>query len=247
MNEKLYAEQLLKTKTLDIPVAQFTYYVSKYYQQFLNYSDAYTYNTVLKNLKERQVTPTRSHKNYITHCITKTKDVKLTALEYIPITTNEIAMIEQLEDSRLEQLAFSCLVVAKYFDYKNPDNNHWVNVCSRSLTNIFKLANLTGSKEVKCNLVRSLYQTGLITGSMKVNNTNLCVQFIDNSQDIQYKVTSFDDLGRQYMVLEKRYFYCAKCGRYSRQSNTRPRKYCRQCAPEQKPLLNKRMQRRHFV
>ena len=47
--------------------------------------------------------------------IKKSKNQKLTEIDSIPVSSNEIAKIKTLENNRLEKLAFTLLIVAKYY------------------------------------------------------------------------------------------------------------------------------------
>ena len=49
------------------------------------------------------------------------------------ITRNEITTIENLHDKVLERLAFTLLCLAKFNNFKNPQNNNWVIAMERSI------------------------------------------------------------------------------------------------------------------
>ena len=70
---------------------------------------------------------------------------------------------------------------------------------------------------------------GLVSPSVRCNNTNVHVDILDNS-DEAYKLYHMTDIGNQYMVLAGKGFYCEKCGKYEKQNKCGTKKYCRSCA-----------------
>lgn len=135
----------------------------------------------------------------------------LIQIDYIPITQEELAKIQDAGSSNVQRLAFTLLCVSKYWDLVSPQNNHWVNSPDRE---IFSMANISASSKTQDMLYGKVLNAGLIRQSKKIDNLNMQVLFQSESQDNPVLlIKDFRNLGYQYLkYLGGPFFECEQCG-----------------------------------
>lgn len=162
----------------------------------------------------------------IEKAIKRAKTSPIIDLEYIPVTQKELDTIKDIGNKKLEKLAFTCLVVAKYYDLRNSSNNGYVNLDYSSL---FKLARVTATTYEQPLLLNDLKQKGLVQRCKKVDNPNFRVLFIDDASDIVLKIDDLRELGYTYLeYLGESFIRCAGCGVLMRKKSN-VMKYCKSC------------------
>lgn len=162
----------------------------------------------------------------IEKAIKRAKTSPIIDLEYIPVTQRELDIIKDISNKKLEKLAFTCLVVAKYYNLRSPSNNGYVNLDYSSL---FKLARVTATTYEQPLLLNDLKQKGLVQRCKKVDNPNFKVLFIDDTSDIVLKVNDLRELGYTYLeYLGEPFIRCAGCGVLMRKKSN-AMKYCKDC------------------
>ena len=153
-------------------------------------------------------------------------------LDAIEITEPEMARIDALRGRQLRRLAFTLLCLAKYWNAVLPGGGGWVN--NRD-AEIMRLANIKTSIRRQAALYHSLYELGLIRFSRKVDNTNVCVSFLEPGVPVM-RVTDLRNLGYQYLMAHgEPYFPCRNCGivtKYTNPQESWKQKYCTACAAE---------------
>lgn len=166
------------------------------------------------------------------------------AIDYIPVTEPEMARIREESGAQAQRLAFTLLCLAKYYLALNPDANGWVWLDDRD---IMKMANIKTSVRRQSALYRQLRDDGLIQFSKKVDNTNVCVLFMESGEEAM-RIDDMRSLGNQYMLRSgrPRYYICESCGEaaFSGQSagksaadrRGRSKKYCAECAEKLKHM-----------
>ena len=165
----------------------------------------------------------------------KSANYNLVEIDEIPITKNELKTISQINNKKLKKVAFTILVLAKFCNMKNPNNNNWVLVDEYS---VFKRARITGTIQAQFSCFYELSKMDLITYSRKVDNINVRVGFIDNTSDIVLKITDLRELGYQYlMYCGEKFIKCAECGIVTR-ATSHNKRYCKNCAGYQ-PIVSK--------
>lgn len=233
LNEKKFAENLIKSKSVDRPLLALNL-VSRYYRQIEGLSGKELYNAVDTFMEE-------SYLGYNTARWSKTVDsflkssnkYKLTEIEYIPITLNELYKISEIENIREERLLFSLLCFAKLYNAKNEKNNGWVNANIRDICRSARVSVPVNDRE---HYLYELIQLKLIKVSSKSGNDNLKVLFIDNNSDseVVLKITDFKELGYEYLNWKRgALFICKKCGRIYNQNKSCTRLYCKECSKYQ--------------
>lgn len=165
----------------------------------------------------------------------KSANYNLVEINEIPITKNELKTISQINNKKLEKVAFTILALAKFCNMKNPNNNNWVLVDEFS---VFKRARITGTTQAQFSCFYELSKMDLITYSRKVDNINVRVGFIDNASNTTLKITDLRELGYQYLMYRgEKFIKCAECGIITR-ATAHNKRYCKDCAGYQ-PIVSK--------
>ena len=176
-----------------------------------------------------------------TDCINKyaTKADKYPLCECtgIDITANELKTIKDINNKVLERLAFTLLCLAKFRNYRNPNNNNWVNYTNGEIYSMACINTTAFDKDLKFNQLREL---GLIEYAKKVNNLNIRVLYIDNDSESKIFVSDFRKLGYEWRLNNgEPYIRCADCGILVRK-NKGTTKYCKYCKSENELARYKR-------
>lgn len=148
----------------------------------------------------------------------------------IVVTTQEIAAIKTAHGKLLQRLAFTLLLLAKYWNLYSETNNSWVRTAD---CDIMRLANIKTSIRRQCNMFKDLKECGLINFSKRVDNTNVQVTFIGGDEPA-VSVSNFVNLGHQYLKYTgEPFIFCNRCGACVKEDNPnkgRRQKYCHECA-----------------
>ena len=170
--------------------------------------------------------------------VNKSKKYSIVEIDSIPVTKNELQTITQINNKKLEKLAFVLLVLAKFCNMRNENNNNWVMV---EEYNVFPRARITGTITAQYSCFYKLAKMDLITYSRKVDNINVRVGFIDDDSDVVLNVTDLRELGYQYLMYRgEKFIKCAECGVITR-ATIHNKKYCKDCAGYQ-PIVTKTIQ-----
>lgn len=157
----------------------------------------------------------------------KAESYPLCKCEGIWITYNEIQTISQLQNKVLERLAFTLLCLAKFKNFRNSENNNWINYSNGE---IYSLACITASafeKDIKLNQLR---EERFIEYAKKVNNLSIQILYLDDNSEKQVFISDFRKLGYEWKLLKgEPYIRCAHCNMLVRKTSNRS-KYCKSCA-----------------
>lgn len=241
LNETLEAEKILERKVVGKKPMQDIALVARYYcTQARNEDKRIKIDEVIIKLQKLLAERYDDYDSFewynrIKKCINKVKSIPLYDFDCVPITKNELETINSIKNKKLEKLAFTCLVVAKYYNMRNPNNNGYVNI---DYSTIFKLARVTAITYVQPLLLNDLKQLGLVQRCKRIDNPNFRVLFIDNDSPVILKVNDLREIGYTYLKYkDEKFVYCAKCGVLMRKKNNN-NKYCRNCR-EYHPTLVK--------
>lgn len=153
-------------------------------------------------------------------------------LDGVSISTSEMAKVDALKSKQTKRLAFTLLCLAKYWNAYKPGNNNWVRTPD---SDIMRMADIRTSVKRQCGLFRELNNCGYIRFSRQVDNLNVQVLFMDNGEPV-LTIHNFDHLGYQYLKYhgDPYYYECCYCGATAKRKNlnSRPPKYCPNCAEE---------------
>ena len=229
IDEYAIAEEILASKKIKEKSDLFV--LAKYLRNEVN-CDANETLVMLDNIL------TKSDKNYnpikwasyLERMAIKAADYGLKKVDYVSVTNNEIKKIRKLQSPKLQRLAFSLLVYAKYNNLLSQDNNDWCNISINELYKTSKVS--TRNAKEKALFLNKLKELGYISFSKKNTNLNCRCSFVDNDQEF-YKVNDIRELGYQYLSLTDRRLFvvCQKCGViFKRKSkNDYTTKYCKEC------------------
>ena len=232
LNEREFAEQCIKNKD-----------IRKSPYNTLNIIARYYYHAM--GLKPRQIKPllyefldlaypryTASKSKWADNVEKITRNAhKYPLFESVGvwITESEFEKVQSIENRDLEKLAFTLLCLAKFHNQKKTENNNWSNT---SIMDIFKMANISCSRDEKAHNIGDLIRSGLVRFPEKdIANLNLQVLFVDDESEKMFIVDDFRDLGNKYLSqIESGFVRCAKCGRLIKNNKYGNKKYCSVCA-----------------
>lgn len=232
MNETLVAENIIKEKTVGAKPMQdiallARYYCTKIKENGENVSVDKVVDILLPYL-ESQYDDYQSFKwrSRVEQCVKKMKNIPICDIDSIPITQNELDIIRNINNKKLEKLAFTCLVIAKYYNLRNSSNNGYVNV---DYSVIFKSARVTATTYEQPLLLNDLKQLGLVQRCKRVDNPNFRVLFVDDASETVLKIKDLRELGYAYLEYRGESFIrCAGCGILMRKKSN-AMKYCKSC------------------
>ena len=232
LNELEWAEKRIQEKDLGKKPFETLARVAKYY-----YAQHYSKDEI-RDLLDAFVLQCDPHASLVRwsdmldRIVKNINKYRVIAIDGVSLSPTELAVIDGLEKSQLQRLAFTLLCVAKYWDAVSPSNNHWVN---SSDIEIMQMANMKPTLKRQSELFGILRDAGLIRFSKKVDNLNVQVLFADEGETALY-IQDFRNLGYQYLRHHGGPFYeCANCGVVTKlppQHTGRPPKYCSACSAE---------------
>lgn len=157
------------------------------------------------------------------------------------ITENELKTVDNLHNKVLERLAFTLLCLAKFGNFRNPQNHNWL---TNSNGEIYAMACINTPAYQKDLKISQLKEAGLLEYARKVTNLNIQVLFVDDASEKTLFVSDFRKLGYEWLLYKGAgYIRCTSCKVLTRNTNGK-RKYCSDCAQARKKELDRmRMQR----
>lgn len=230
VNENEYAQIRIKNKDVGENVYTTLSILAKYY-----YSQGMKRKAVcieLQNFLEVAYPKYSINKSYWTEVIEKTANKnakeKLFESDGVWITESEWEKIQALGNKILGKLAFTLLCIAKINNQRRSSNNNWVNT---DIKEIYKLANISCSVDLRAKRIGTLIHSGLAEFAKRVDNLNLKVLFVDDESGKKFLVNDFRDLGNEYLYRTgENYIRCAECGKLIKNNKYGNKKYCPTCA-----------------
>ena len=210
-------------------------YITRYLLYTEKNSDEIIYESVVNWLKKYHDNFDEScYSNLISDAIKKAHKYPFYNIENIKITKSELDIISSLDDLRAEKVLFVLLCMAKQQCVSNGFTNGLVKY---SITELCKMARISVPADDREYILYNIVQKGFL-GYPKKNNTQcLIVNFINNDDEEVLALDETDCQELAYVYLNwkndgKGYTRCQKCNKIIKQSKTRPRKYCEECAKE---------------
>jgi hypothetical protein len=228
LDERKKAEDVLSSADSPANPIQNVFLLAKYY-----YSLGQTRAEVLAHVEEYLqrfpyvVLP--KWQTTVERMVTKAKKHKLVEIQGIPITKTELEAVVQLQKESLQKLAFTLLCIAKFYNAINPNNQNWCNTSDKDLFRMANIGSLDSRRQQK--LISELHELGMVGYSNIIDNINLRVMFIDQYEEIGMVITSYEDLGLQYLeyIGDKTVVRCKDCGKLVKKRSKRL-DYCPECA-----------------
>lgn len=171
---------------------------------------------------------------FVNKAISGAKKTVLKQVEHIYITKSELDFIKNLNDIKLEKIAFVLLALAKYHNEVSGEDN---NVVYLKLSEIKNMARINMNRVDFEYFYYNLYNLGVLQLNTSPTSTVQIVDFVSNDPDdeVEFELKEIDYLELAYVYLSWKnngegYARCQKCNRLMRQGKTKPRKYCEECA-----------------
>ena len=236
LNEKKYAQDLYDGINKDIKsVVSKIGYITRHLLYSLNQSDEDNYKNTVDWLKKNHNNFDEVYySNLISDAIKKAHKKPFYCIESIKITKSELDKISSLDNLRAEKILFVLLCMAKQQEMSNGFTNGLVKY---SITDLCKTARISVPADEREYILYDIVQKGLL-GYPKKNNTQcLIVNFIDNDDEVILNLDEADCCELAYIYLSwkndgKGYTKCQRCKRMIKQSKTKPKKYCEECAKD---------------
>ena len=240
LNETKFAQNILNQNFIYDNIKTYINVLVRYFVQKEELSKKDTYLKIDNFLKTHYKKYNYSKwQDYINKQIDLGNKYPLLEIDNVPITKNELQKIQDINNIKLEKLAFTILCLAKFSNLRNDKNNNWVNT---SITDIFRMAHINVKSDDKFLLINDLLDKDLIYYNKKTDNTNMCVKFIDNQSDTILQISDFRELGYEYLLYTgESYFRCNECGILSKQNKIGNKRYCNHCSKYQ-PFETKTIQ-----
>ena len=155
----------------------------------------------------------------------------------LPYRPAELKTIAEINNKVLERLAFTLLCLAKFSNFRNPDNCGWISYGNGEIYKMACINTTAFEKDLKLNQLREL---GLIEFAKKVSNLNIRVLFLNNKEgEEKLFISDFRKLGYEWKVYNgEKYIRCAGCGILVKNTNGK-RRYCKDCADINKKKLDR--------
>ena len=236
LNEEKYAEGLYCGNNNDVKsVVAKIGYITRYNLYVLNYNDEDNYQCTVDWMSKNHNNFDESYySNLISDAIKKAYKNPFYYIDSINITQSELDMISSLDNLRAEKVLFVLLCMAKQQRVAYKFTNGLVKY---SLPSLCKEARISVPADDREYILYNIVQMGLL-GYPKKNNTQcLIVNCINDDDEVVLSLDEVDCQELAYIYLNwkndgKGYTKCQRCNRMIRQSKTKPRKYCEECAKE---------------
>lgn len=235
LNEEKYAKDLYDGKNHEVKsIMARIRYITRYLIHSEQKTNDETYKETVKWLREHHNNfDESSYSNVISDAIKSAFKYPFYIIDNIKITRSELETISSLDSLRAEKILFVLLCMAKQQSMSNGFTNGLVKY---SITDLCKMARVSVPADDREYVLYEIVQRGLL-GYPKKNNTQcLIVNFI-NTDEVVLELDEMDCQELAYAYLNwkndgKGYTKCQRCRRLIKQSKTKPRKYCEECAQE---------------
>jgi hypothetical protein len=248
LNEAQYAKDIYAGKDMGIKsIMAKIRYITRYLIHSEQQNDQDVYTNTIKWLKMHQDNFDEScYSNVVSGAIKKARKYPFYVIDNIQIAQSELDAISSLGDLRAEKVLFVLLCMAKHQRMSNGFTNGLVKY---SITEVCKLARVSVPADDREYIFHKILQNGLIDIPKKNDTKCLIVKFIDfNNIVLNLSEIDCQELAYVYLNWKNKgngYTQCQKCKRWMKQSKTRPKKYCEDCAKEVERENNKERVRRY--
>ena len=179
----------------------------------------------------------------IVNKIDKLEKIEFIDINNIIIYLDELEVIKNINNLRLEKLAFVLLVYSKIYNQLNKNDTNWVN---SSLSDIFSDTKMAVSKKDQNLMINKLIDLKLLDVSKIVDCTNIKILFAKNNGEIAFEVKDFRDFVLEYLRWKgEKVGNCEgeNCGRLiAIRSNSQ--KYCKDCWKEHRNEYQRELMRK---
>ena len=208
-------------------------YITRYHLYTLGYGDDDNYKYTVEWMNKNHDNFDESYySNLISDAIKRAHKMPFYMVDGIKITKSELQSISSLDSLRAEKVLFVLLCMAKQQRVTSGFTNGLVRY---SLTELCKLARISVPADDREYILYNILQKGLL-GCPKKNDTKcLIVNCINDDDEVAFELDEVDCQELAYAYLNwkndgKGYTRCQRCNKLIKQSKTKPRKYCEECA-----------------
>lgn len=235
LNEEKYAKNLYEGKNQEVKsIMTKIRYITRYLVHSEHKSNDEVYKATVQWLKTHHNNfDESSYSNVISDAIKGAIKYPFYIIDNIKVTQSELDAISSLDNLRAEKILFVLLCMAKQQSMANGFTNGLVKY---SITELCKMARVSVPADDREYILYEIVRKGLL-GYPKKNNTQcLIVNFI-NTDEVALELDEADCQELAYAYLSwkndgKGYTKCQRCRRLMKQSKTKPKKYCEECAKE---------------
>jgi hypothetical protein len=224
-------------------------YLTRYNLHTLGCSDEDNYKNTIEWMNKNHDNFDESYySNLVSDAIKRAHKMPFYYIDNIKITQSELNSIASLDNLRAEKVLFVLLCMAKQQRVINGFTNGLVRY---SLTELCKMARISVPADDREYILYNIVQKGLLNCPKKNDTKCLIVNFIDDYGEMALNLDEVDCQELAYVYLNwknegKGYTRCQKCNKLIKQSKTRPRKYCEECAGEQTKENWKRASQKYY-
>ncbi len=234
LNEEQYAANLYDGKNDQVKsVLGKIGYITRYNLYTLGYSDEDNYKYTVEWMNKNHDNFDESYySNLISDGVKRAYKNPFYNIESIKITQSELDFITSLDNLRAEKVLFVLLCMAKHQRVVSGFTNGLVRY---SLTELCKMARISVPADDREYILYNIVQKGLLSCPKKNDTKCLIVNCINDDDDVVLELDEVDCQELAYVYLNwknngKGYTRCQRCNKLIKQSKTRPRKYCEECA-----------------
>ena len=236
LNEEHYAENLYKGKNDKIKsVVAKIGYITRYHLYSMGYNDDDNYKHTVQWMNTHHDNFDESYySNLIEDGVKRAHKNPFYKIDSIKITKSEIDAVASLDNLRAEKVLFVLLCMAKQQRVISGFTNGLVRY---SLTELCKTARISVPSDDREYILYYIVQKGLLDCPKKNDTKCLIVNCINDDDEIVLELDEIDCQELAYVYLNWKndgngYTRCQKCNKLIKQSKTKPRKYCEECAQE---------------
>lgn len=231
LNEKEYAENCLKNKSVNEKPFYTLSILARYYCHCENYKKKKIIELLIDFMR-KTYPEYNCNKAVWDESIDKiaknARKHKLYEIDGVWITKAELETIESIQNKVLEKLAFTLLCLAKLANLKNPNNVGWVNNDAKE---VFALARISCNVSERYKKLGKLHQLSLLEFPRRIDNLRCKVTYINDNSDKVLFVSDFRELGYEYLKYKgENFIRCRECGILIRNNATGTKKYCNDCS-----------------
>lgn len=154
-------------------------------------------------------------------------------LESIPVTQEELDIVNSLPSLRYRRFMFALICFTKFADISSNSRHGWLN---RKFTQVFQNGNVHIAPKEQNAMLYRLKEMGLISFSQQVDNLNIKVNCLDYDGKAVIEVDDLRNLGYWYSAISQPELYdrCVNCGEYYQKARqlSNAHKYCKKCAED---------------
>lgn len=235
LNEEQYAKSLYEGKNQEIKsIMTKIRYITRYLVHSEHKSNDEVYKATVQWLKMHHNNfDESSYSNVISDAIKGAVKYPFYIIDNIKITQSELDAISSLDNLRAEKILFVLLCMAKQQSMANGFTNGLVKY---SITELCKMARVSVPADDREYILYEIVRKGLL-GYPKKNNTQCLIVNFMNTDEVALELDEADCQELAYTYLSwkndgKGYTKCQRCHRLMKQSKTKPKKYCEECAKE---------------